>query len=135
MNHKHIATTLTAALVLAWGFVRHTTQPEWRTDAATLIYQPAPQPSPREVVAQRASRNGWNTGRQWACLTELIRRESGWRPHASSSLSSAEGLFQILKQQPGLPVTKQAELGIKYITHRYGTPCHALAFHDRNNWY
>lgn len=133
MKSKLAAAVAAFSTVLAWGTLRHHEQPEWRSDAAVLVSEPAP--TPRQVVAERASRNGWNTGRQWACLTELIRRESGWRPHASSATSSAEGLFQILKQRPGLPVSKQAELGIKYITHRYGTPCHALAHHDLKHWY
>lgn len=135
MKARLVAAATAFSTVLAWGFVRHATEPDWHTDAAVLISEPAPEASPRQVVAARASRNGWNTGRQWACLVELVHRESRWNPAASSDTSSAEGLFQILKQRHGLPVTRQAELGIRYITHRYGTPCHALAFHSDNGWY
>lgn len=92
-------------------------------------------PTARDIVRQRASRSGWASGRQWACLTELIRRESRWNPNATNPNSSARGLFQVLRQKPGLPVAKQAEIGIRYITARHHTPCKALAFHTTNGWY
>lgn len=135
MKPRLAAAVAAFSTILAWGALRHHDQPTWQSDAAVLISEPAPEPSPRQLVAERASRNGWNTGRQWACLVELVHRESRWNPNADNPKSSAQGLFQILKQRPGLPVTRQAELGIRYITHRYGTPCHALAFHNDNGYY
>lgn len=141
MKAKLIAAATAFSTVLAWGFVRHIAHPEWHTDAAVLISEPAPKPSPRQVVAARASRNGWNTGREWFCLTEIIRRESNFRPTAYNRTPvgpkklHAGGMFQILGLDPHTPVVRQADLGIRYIIGRYGSPCHALAFHSAKGWY
>lgn len=111
---------------------------EISSDAATfvgIVNRPLhDSPSPREVVMKRASRSGFGN-RERACLAEIIHRESRWNPKADNPRSSAQGLFQMLKQKPNLPVEDQARLGLKYIASRYGTPCKALAFHDRNGWY
>lgn len=113
------------------------------TDAAYPIAQNLdrdlarnPEPAdPRAIVRERASRSrGW-TGREWTCLRELVHRESRWDPNADNPRSSAQGLFQVLRQRPGLPVEEQARIGLRYIAHRYTTPCRALAFHDANGWY
>lgn len=108
------------------------------TDAAHLLPGVVEKPKPadpRAIVRERASRDrGW-TGREWRCLHELIRRESRWDPNADNPRSTAQGLFQVLRQQPGLSVEKQTTIGIRYIAHRYDTPCRALAFHDRKGWY
>lgn len=107
------------------------------SDAAHYIGQAAPvaKVDPRDYVRERASRSlGW-TGQQWACLTELIRRESGWRVNAANRHSSARGLFQVLHQKPGLSLERQTTIGLRYIKHRHHTPCHALAFHTAHGWY
>ena len=103
------------------------------TDAATFIVER--QATPREIVRERASRNGWAKGRQWACLVELVRRESRWNPDADNPRSSAQGLFQVLRQKPGLSVARQADIGLRYIQSRHHTPCQALAFHTERGWY
>jgi hypothetical protein len=69
------------------------------------------------------------------CLHELIWRESRFDPKADNPHSSAFGLFQQLKLDPNTGIKDQIRLGFKYITHRYGTPCAALAHHDLKGWY
>jgi len=54
---------------------------------------------------------------------------------ADNPKSSAYGLFQMLKTPIGLPVSEQTERGLRYIEHRYDTPCEALRHHNRRNWY
>lgn len=72
---------------------------------------------------------------QWRCLDELIQRESGWRLNADNPHSTAFGLFQLLKLNPKAKLQKQIRHGLRYIKHRYRTPCNALKHHDQNGWY
>lgn len=81
--------------------------------------------------------------RQYTCLDNLIRRESGWNHRASNPSSGAYGLMQAL---PGSkmasagadwrtnPLT-QLKWGLSYIKSRYGTPCGAWNFWTKNGWY
>jgi len=80
---------------------------------------------------------------QWPCLYNLWMRESGWRTEAGNPYSGAYGIPQ------SLPASKMATFGddyrtnpatqiawgLNYIRNRYGTPCNAWAFFQRNNWY
>ncbi|WP_326745239.1 transglycosylase SLT domain-containing protein [Streptomyces sp. NBC_01760] len=80
---------------------------------------------------------------QYQCLDNLIRRESGWNHRAANPSSGAYGLMQAL---PGSkmasagsdwrtnPLT-QIKWGLKYIKQRYGTPCGAWNFWQKNGWY
>lgn len=88
----------------------------------------------RGYVKARASRAGW-TLREWRALAEIIRRESRWNLHADNPNSTAYGLFQILHMEPGTPLRKQVEAGIRYIRSRYGLPTAALAHWDKEGWY
>lgn len=76
----------------------------------------------------------WNR-EQWQCANELIHRESRWDPEAKNPTSSAYGLFQQLKLRETTSPARQTRLGIKYIAHRYGSPCKALKHHNRKGWY
>lgn len=73
--------------------------------------------------------------KQWRCLDELIQRESGWRLNADNPHSTAFGLFQLLKLDPKSKLQKQIEHGLRYIQHRYDSPCDALDHHNRKGWY
>jgi len=88
----------------------------------------------RSYVRIKVKDEGW-TDNEWVCLDELIFRESSWDKDAANPRSSAYGLFQMLKTKPETPLRKQTERGIKYIKHRYDTPCKALSFHDRRGYY
>jgi hypothetical protein len=80
---------------------------------------------------------------QMSCLDNLWTRESGWNHLAENPSSGAYGIPQSL---PGdkmaaygddwrtNPVT-QIRWGLSYIDNRYGTPCSAWGFFQRNNWY
>ena len=81
------------------------------------------------------------TGSEWDCLFELGMRESGWNEKAKNPISGAFGIAQ------SLPASKilthgdiydpevQIRWMLDYIKERYDTPCLALAFQIKNNWY
>jgi len=72
--------------------------------------------------------------KQYRCLVELWDRESHWNPKADNLKSSAYGIPQLLKMRTTNPY-RQIELGLKYITKRYGNSCVALARHKRVGHY
>jgi len=88
----------------------------------------------RSYVLNQSLVKGWD-GEQWICINELINRESRWDNTADNPTSSAYGLFQMLKTPVGLPLEEQTKRGLRYIEHRYDTPCKALQHHNRKNWY
>ena len=93
-----------------------------------------PEDVSRSYVREQDLIKGWD-GKQWVCINELIDRESRWDNTADNPKSSAYGLFQMLKTPNGLPMERQTERGLRYIEHRYETPCEALKHHNRKNWY
>ena len=72
--------------------------------------------------------------KQYRCLVELWDRESHWNPKADNPKSSAYGIPQLLRMTSTNPY-RQIELGLKYITKRYGNSCVALARHKRVGHY
>ena len=74
------------------------------------------------------SHNKLTSAKQYLCLEQLWTRESQWNPKAKNPKSTAYGIPQLLKLKTTDPY-KQIDLGLKYIAHRYGTPCRALAHH------
>ena len=72
--------------------------------------------------------------KQYRCLVELWDRESHWNPKADNPKSSAYGIPQLLRMRTTNPY-RQIELGLKYITKRYGNSCKALARHKRVGHY
>jgi hypothetical protein len=71
---------------------------------------------------------------QYRCLELLWNKESRWDPRADNPKSTAYGIPQLLKLKARDPYT-QIDLGLKYIKHRYLTPCKALDFHKRTGHY
>lgn len=76
---------------------------------------------------------------QWECLDKLWTRESNWRPEAYNKVKvmgkNAGGIPQILGLSPDTNPPMQIDRGLAYITHRYGTPCMAWKFWQKNKWY
>jgi hypothetical protein len=80
---------------------------------------------------------------QHSCLVNLWNRESGWRHTAANPTSSAYGIPQSL---PGNKMASagadwktnpetQIKWGLKYIKHRYETPCGAWSAFKQKGWY
>lgn len=106
-------------------------------------YQEVRTPQAAKVYAKANIRAfGW-AQTQWNCLETLWTKESNWRPDAQNKLAvrqngkkvKAGGIPQILGLNPSLPVAVQIQKGFTYIESRYGTPCKALNFHLKRNWY
>jgi hypothetical protein len=103
--------------------------------------------TPKEI-AQDAVMDQWHSNREYLCLVELVDRESRWNPLARNKSSDAFGLFQFMPETWGnykfpfqpKDVTIQITAGLRYITVRYGSPCEAWAFWQKqanrgNPWY
>lgn len=88
----------------------------------------------RVLAKQMANAYGWR-GEQWRCLATLWGKEAAFR-HLSANKqgSSAFGIAQVLGEKSKVPAV-QIIRGIRYIQHRYTTPCRALVFHDRHGYY
>lgn len=77
--------------------------------------------------------HGWGE-REQSCLVSLWSRESRFDHKANNPRSSAFGIAQLLREAKSDP-REQIISGLKYIKHRYSTPCNALSFHNRKHWY
>lgn len=75
-----------------------------------------------------------HNAKQYRCLERLWIKESNWNPRADNPKSTAYGIPQLLKLKVQDPY-RQIDLGLKYIKHRYGTPCEALDFHKKTGHY
>jgi hypothetical protein len=72
--------------------------------------------------------------KQYRCVELLWILESNWNPRADNPKSTAYGIPQLLKLKAKDPYI-QIDLGLKYIKHRYATPCKALAHHKKTGHY
>lgn len=83
---------------------------------------------------------------QFACLKQLWTKESHWNSKARNEVPvyqvrngkrvalHAYGIAQLLGETSKDPIA-QVNKGLRYITHRYSTPCRAMNWHKRHNWY
>jgi hypothetical protein len=71
---------------------------------------------------------------QFNCLLRLYTKESNWRPKAKngSHYGIPQGRSTYLANVNGY---KQIDWGIKYINHRYNTPCKAWSHFKLRNWH
>ena len=93
----------------------------------------APQLTPK-VYAYRQVMKRWDSPREWRCLRDLWQRESNWNHKADNPTSSAFGIAQMLRETSTDP-QRQIDKGIRYIIHRYQTPCNAWTFWQNRRWY
>lgn len=102
-----------------------------------------PDPGSAQAIGyQMVMARGWGDD-EFACLSALWQRESGWRVNAHNRGSGAYGIPQSL---PGNKMASagadwetnpatQITWGLGYISSRYGTPCGAWAKSQRSGWY
>ena len=69
---------------------------------------------------------GWK-GREWECLLSLWTGESRFDHYADNPESTAFGIAQRLGEESKDPRV-QILKGLRYVSHRYQTPCKAWAF-------
>lgn len=74
------------------------------------------------------------SNKEFKCLVTLWENESHWNYKADNPNSTAYGIAQVLGEKSKEPAT-QISNGIRYIIHRYETPCNATAFWRKNYWY
>jgi len=103
--------------------------------------------TPKEITHEKIMLQ-WGDKREYHCAVKLIHHESRWNHLAYNESSGAFGLFQFLPTTWGnykfpykpKDVTIQIKAGLRYITKRYGSPCEAWAFWQKqartgNPWY
>ena len=82
--------------------------------------------------------NNW-AHKQYVCLASMWGKESAWKHtainHEEVMGKFAGGIPQLLGMSPTTPPTIQIDRGLDYIYNRYGTPCQAWKFHQKNGWY
>ncbi|MFF8283385.1 transglycosylase SLT domain-containing protein [Streptomyces albus] len=100
-------------------------------------------PAPATIGSARSFARSRLPAAQYACLTNLISKESGWNHTATNPSSGAYGLFQALPGSKMIsagtdwrtnPLT-QMKWGLSYIKSRYGNACNAWGFWMKNKWY
>lgn len=72
--------------------------------------------------------------KEFHCVNLLWTKESQWNPRSDNKHSSAYGIPQLLKMKERDPF-KQIDLGLRYIHHRYSTPCKAWSKWKRAGHY
>ena len=108
-------------------------------DPSTVHVEPG---TAQAIGKEMAAARGWGDD-QFACLSSLWSKESGWRWNAENRSSGAYGIPQAL---PGSKMASagddwrtnprtQIAWGLGYIAGRYGDPCGAWAHSKAKNWY
>lgn len=91
---------------------------------------------------------GWSAD-EMSCLDPMWTKESGWNYKAANPTSTARGIPQMMmsvhygsgwrtspEAQKYLNDPKvQITVGLEYVKGRYGSPCKAWAFWQKNHWY
>lgn len=100
--------------------------------------KPSTQLMAKKYAKQQLSFRGYRSS-DWICLNNLWTKESHWNHKAKNKHSSAFGIAQKLNEKSKDFVT-QINNGLRYIEHRYGNPCNAWAFWQRqakkkSGWY
>ena len=86
-------------------------------------------------IGKTYAQAGWGwSGREWLCLHDLWMAESRWDHLAQNPKSSAFGIAQRLGEKDPRPRI-QILRGLRYIEHRYGSPCRAWSFWNKNKHY
>jgi hypothetical protein len=135
--------TLTATLVLVWTLTPGPIEVKIKPHKPVIKQGPATyeQKLQNKKLAIRYAdlAFGWR-GQERACLISLWTRESRFdhyaRPldGAGKPRSTAFGIAQHLGETSRDPAT-QILRGLRYIDHRYDTPCRANAFQRKHNYY
>jgi hypothetical protein len=72
--------------------------------------------------------------KQFQCFNAIITKESRW--NVSARNGSHYGLGQMRSTYyRNLDGYRMIDATLKYIAHRYGSPCKALAYHGKHGWY
>jgi SLT domain-containing protein len=91
---------------------------------------------PKLMAAAMVKKDYIDHKKQFACLDQLLTKESGWRVNALNRSSGAFGLFQFMPSTWGnykfpykpKDAYTQMRAGLRYVHKRYGSPCAAWNF-------
>jgi hypothetical protein len=111
---------------------------------ATVWHGPCPKVSKDYAVAtakQQLAARGWAS--QFSCLSNIVRKESGWNVYAVNPSSHSYGIPQALPGYKlagggpnwGYDAKAQIKWMLSYIASRYKTPCGAWSYWQVHNWY
>jgi len=131
-NRKKLKTTLIMALALAVGIIypAEATAPKLEI---RQVHKAIALTEPKTYAKIKMAKYGWGK-KQSKCLNMLWGKESAWNHLADNPTSTAFGIAQMLGETSTDPM-KQIINGLRYIEHRYGTPCNAWKYWQRNKWY
>lgn len=100
----------------------------------TPAYAVAPDEAKRYISAKEYAALRLDNTQQYKCLASLYGKESAWNDKAvnGSHYGIPQGRSIYLKTANKY---EQVDWGLAYIEERYGTPCAALRFFQRNNYH
>jgi hypothetical protein len=105
-----------------------------RANNTETVKESPPDIEPREYARLLArSQYDWGDA-EYKCLSILWGKESAWNHLSDNPHSSAFGIAQMLREKSKDPY-QQIRNGLRYIEHRYSSPCNAWKFWQRNYWY
>ena len=89
-----------------------------------------------KMTPKQYARYSLNDIKEYKCLASLYGKESAWNYNAYNASSGAVGIPQgksiyLLTATP----IEQVEWGLRYIKHRYSTPCRALIHWSKYGWH
>ena len=97
--------------------------------------------SARKLALSKLDDFGWSK-KQWTCLNKMWGKESAWNYKAASSTKDHGIPQRHMSKDTKAEIhafmsdpVKQINWGLGYIKARYGSPCSAWAFWQRNHWY
>jgi hypothetical protein len=129
---QKIALIAITALLIPFGTPAEAEAPHKPIELTLTAEQIALQ-NPKKYAQDQFDKFNW-TDEQMSCLGKLWGKESGWNHLADNPHSTAFGIAQMLGED-SLLVSVQIDRGLRYVEHRYGSPCMAWQFWQRNKWY
>lgn len=131
-NHKKlkISVIMAMAMVLTVMNPAHAFAP--KAELAQM-YKMIALTQPKNYAKIKMVDYGWGK-KHASCLNKLWGKESAWNHLADNPTSTAFGIAQILGEKSRSPMV-QINNGLRYIKHRYGNPCNAWRYWQRNKWY
>jgi len=131
-KYQKIALVMATALLIPFGTPAEAEAPHEPVVEVVTVEQMALE-NPKQYAKDQFAKYNWSLD-QFSCLGKLWGKESAWNHLADNPHSTAFGIAQMLGED-SLLVSVQIDRGLRYVQHRYGKPCVAWQFWQRNNWY
>jgi hypothetical protein len=131
-KYQKMALIMATALLIPFGTPAEAEAPHKPIELTLTAEQIALQ-NPRKYAQNQFGKFNWSD-EQMSCLGKLWGKESGWNHLADNPHSTAFGVAQMLGED-SLLISVQIDRGLRYVEHRYGSPCVAWQFWQRNKWY